>query len=61
MEPSQQCPQEQPIVPLLCAWCLKEQGLLTPEHQHPTDSHGICPSHAQAEYERLRASRMKPQ
>ena len=55
----QQCLQEQPIV--LCAWCLKEQGLLTPEHQQPTDSHGICTSHAQAEYERFRASRMESQ
>jgi hypothetical protein len=55
----QQCLQEQPIV--LCAWCLKEQELLTPEHQQPTDSHGICTRHAQAEYERFRASRMESQ
>jgi hypothetical protein len=59
-----QCPESQPVVihiDVLCAWCLAEQGLLTPERQHDGDSHGICLEHAMAEYERYKASKVEPQ
>lgn len=45
----------------LCAWCLKEQGLLTVEHQQEGDSHGICERHSDREYEKFRASRLARQ
>jgi hypothetical protein len=42
----------------LCAWCLKEQGLLTAENQQEGDSHGICPKHTKEEYDKYKASRL---
>jgi hypothetical protein len=41
---------QESIVP--CAWCLAEQGLPMGEQ-----SHGICPTHRDAEYERYRTAR----
>jgi hypothetical protein len=58
-----QCQENTPVdihIDVLCAWCLHEQGCFTPEHQKPDDSHGICPEHAEEEYEKFRASKVKP-
>lgn len=45
------------VIDPMCAWCLKEQGLLTAEHQQEGDSHGICKMHSNVEYEKFKASR----
>lgn len=40
--------------PVLCAWCLDEQGIPQGE-----GSHGICPDHAQTQYQLLQARRAR--
>ncbi|OLD63794.1 MAG: hypothetical protein AUF65_01420 [Chloroflexi bacterium 13_1_20CM_50_12] len=42
-------------LPVLCAWCLRDQGLLSTQQEG--DSHDICDDHAQAEYEKYKSSR----
>lgn len=49
------------LIDPLCAWCLKERGLLTAEHQRDGESHGICKMHSDVEYEKFRASRLARQ
>jgi len=50
-------PAEQPLLVVLCAWCLQEKGI-APD---PRESHGICTEHARKMAEQSQARKLARQ